>query len=55
MDPAFLRRLPYKIEIGAPSVDLYKSIFMKECKAHGSISPTRCSVHRPQDHGGEAA
>ena len=34
MDPAFLRRLPYKIEIGAPSVDLYKSIFMKECKTH---------------------
>jgi DNA polymerase III delta prime subunit len=31
MDPAFLRRLPYKIEIGAPSVDLYKSIFVKEC------------------------
>jgi hypothetical protein len=31
MDPAFLRRLPYKIEIGAPSIDLYKSIFMKEC------------------------
>jgi energy-coupling factor transporter ATP-binding protein EcfA2 len=35
MDPAFLRRLPYKIEIGAPSVALYKSIFRKECKAHG--------------------
>jgi hypothetical protein len=35
MDPAFLRRLPYKIEIGAPSVELYKQIFAKECKAHG--------------------
>jgi hypothetical protein len=35
MDPAFLRRLPYKIEIGAPSVELYKRIFMKECEAQG--------------------
>jgi hypothetical protein len=35
MDPAFLRRLPYKIEIGAPSVALYKRIFTKECLAHG--------------------
>jgi len=35
MDPAFLRRLPYKIEIGAPSVELYKRIFTKECEAVG--------------------
>jgi hypothetical protein len=35
MDPAFLRRLPYKIEIGAPSVELYKQIFTKECANHG--------------------
>jgi DNA polymerase III delta prime subunit len=35
MDPAFLRRLPYKIEIGSPSVDLYKRIFTKECLVHG--------------------
>jgi energy-coupling factor transporter ATP-binding protein EcfA2 len=34
MDPAFLRRLPYKIEIGSPSIELYKQIFLKECKAH---------------------
>jgi hypothetical protein len=33
MDPAFLRRLPYKIEIGSPSVELYKRIFTKECQA----------------------
>ena len=33
MDPAFLRRLPYKIEIGAPSLALYKDIFAKVCKA----------------------
>jgi DNA polymerase III delta prime subunit len=39
MDPAFLRRLPYKIEIGAPSVELYKSIFRKECKVHGIDLP----------------
>lgn len=35
MDPAFLRRLPYKIEIGAPAVELYKRIFSKECVKHG--------------------
>ncbi len=34
MDPAFLRRLPYKIEIGAPSLELYKQIFTKECAVH---------------------
>jgi DNA polymerase III delta prime subunit len=39
MDPAFLRRLPYKIEIGAPSVDLYRQIFEKECKAHAMTLP----------------
>jgi hypothetical protein len=37
MDPAFLRRLPYKIEIGSPSVELYKSIFTKECLAQGIV------------------
>jgi hypothetical protein len=35
MDPAFLRRLPYKIEIGAPSPELYKQIFTKECERQG--------------------
>jgi hypothetical protein len=35
MDPAFLRRLPYKIEIGSPSVELFKRIFAKECLSHG--------------------
>lgn len=39
MDPAFLRRLPYKIEIGAPSVQLYRQIFTKECIAHGMELP----------------
>ena len=32
MDPAFLRRLPYKIEVGAPSLELYWRIFVKECE-----------------------
>ena len=31
MDPAFLRRLPYKIEVGAPSVDSFRRIFQTEC------------------------
>ena len=35
MDPAFLRRLPYKIEVGAPSVENYKRIFQKECAKQG--------------------
>jgi hypothetical protein len=32
MDPAFLRRLPYKIEVGAPTRELYRKIFEKECE-----------------------
>jgi len=39
MDPAFLRRLPYKIEIGAPSIALFKSIFAKECLTQGLALP----------------
>ncbi len=35
MDPAFLRRLPYKIEVGAPSLEIYKRIFQKECVKQG--------------------
>lgn len=31
MDPAFLRRLPYKIEVSSPSVDRYQRIFQSEC------------------------
>lgn len=37
MDPAFLRRLPYKIEVGAPSLDDYRAIFEDECKALGIV------------------
>jgi hypothetical protein len=35
MDMAFLRRLPYKIEIRAPKLPLYKKIFMDECQRQG--------------------
>lgn len=35
MDPAFLRRLPYKIEVGAPSLERYRDIFLKECERQG--------------------
>jgi hypothetical protein len=35
MDPAFLRRLPYKIEVGAPSLKNYRVIFEKECQRQG--------------------
>ena len=39
MDPAFLRRLPYKIEVGAPSLELYKRIFEKECERQALPMP----------------
>jgi predicted ATPase with chaperone activity len=35
MDPAFLRRIPYKIEIGAPSVAQYRQIFFVLSKTMG--------------------
>lgn len=37
MDPAFLRRLPYKIEIGAPSLENFKLIFNKECERQAMV------------------
>jgi hypothetical protein len=39
MDPAFLRRLPYKIEIGPPSLEIYRRIFDKECAAQRLTLP----------------
>lgn len=40
MDPAFLRRLPYKIEVSGPSLDIYREIFHRECERQGmTISP----------------
>jgi hypothetical protein len=35
MDGAFLRRLPYKIEVGAPAKTIYRSIFDNLCKKAG--------------------
>lgn len=35
MDPAFLRRIPYKLEVGAPSPDLYRRIFRGVSDAAG--------------------
>ncbi len=35
MDTAFLRRLPYKIEVGAPTLENYRRIFQKECARQG--------------------
>jgi len=32
MDPAFLRRLPYKLEVGAPTRELYRQIFDRVCE-----------------------
>jgi DNA polymerase III delta prime subunit len=37
MDPAFLRRLPYKIEVGAPSVESFRRIFETECAKAGLV------------------
>jgi hypothetical protein len=39
MDPAFLRRLPYKIEVGAPSLERFRGIFEQECQRHGISLP----------------
>jgi hypothetical protein len=35
MDPAFLRRLPYKIEVGPPNLEQYRCIFERECARQG--------------------
>lgn len=35
MDPAFLRRIPYKIEVGAPDRETYFGIFERLCARHG--------------------
>jgi hypothetical protein len=35
MDAAFLRRLPYKIEVGSPDIDRFRRIFDAECQRHG--------------------
>ena len=40
MDPAFLRRLPYKIEVGPPRHALYQRIFEIECERAGLLLPS---------------
>ena len=35
MDPAFLRRLPFKIEVGAPTPDAFRQIFFAIAKERG--------------------
>ncbi len=35
MDPAYLRRLPYKFEVGAPSLDSFRLIFTRVCEREG--------------------
>jgi energy-coupling factor transporter ATP-binding protein EcfA2 len=35
MDPAFLRRLPYKIEVGPPNIDQFRRIFEQNCAERG--------------------
>jgi hypothetical protein len=39
MDPAFLRRLPYKIEVGGPNIENYRRIFDNECARRGMTPP----------------
>ena len=34
-DEAFLRRIPYKVEVGDPSVDEFRGLFKDICAAHG--------------------
>lgn len=35
MDPAFLRRLPYKLEVGAPDRETFRAILEASCQSHG--------------------
>jgi hypothetical protein len=37
MDPAFLRRIPYKIKLLAPSLEEYQQIFARVARAHGLL------------------
>jgi hypothetical protein len=58
MDPAFLRRLPYKIEVGAPSLETYLEIFRGVCRKLGvnfSEDELQAIVHKVQQKGLEFA
>jgi len=39
MDPAFLRRIPYKIEVGGPNDAQYRTIFVRECERQRIAMP----------------
>ncbi len=39
MDPAFLRRLPYKLEVGVPTTDAFRDIFAKVASSEGLEVP----------------
>ena len=39
MDPAFLRRLPYKLEVGVPSPEAFRDIFAKAAASSGLEVP----------------
>ncbi len=39
MDPAFLRRLPYKIEVSGPSFENFRTIFKREAEKQGMTFP----------------
>jgi DNA polymerase III delta prime subunit len=55
MDPAFLRRLPYKIEVGAPSLATYLEIFRGVCRKLGvnfTEDDLQAIVHKVQHEKG---
>jgi DNA polymerase III delta prime subunit len=55
MDPAFLRRLPYKIEVGAPSLETYLQIFRGVCEKLGvnfTEDDLQTIVHKVRDEKG---
>ncbi|MCW5774341.1 MAG: hypothetical protein KIT16_22045, partial [Rhodospirillaceae bacterium] len=54
MDPAFLRRIPYKLEIGAPDRDTYRRIFRAVSRALGLEAADEVIdyvIARLHDHG----
>jgi len=47
MDPAFLRRIPYKMEVGPPSAEAWRRIFTSVVTAHG-LTVTEAAVQDVQ-------
>jgi hypothetical protein len=45
MDPAFLRRIPYKIEVDGPSEEEFTDIFLRVCAGRG-VPATRDDATR---------